>query len=113
MTTKENLQANVASAKNALAAAVLALEEFECLPENNVFASLEAAEALEDTLRDRARADCEGSYNLGNPSYEQEFIVDGKHHVAKIDVEYNRHDKTYYYIDSATFSIRAKEEPAP
>lgn len=97
--------ADVMEAKAALKYAEEQLEAFDQSPENNVFESLDAAYALEEVLRDRAYQDCEGAYNCGNDYYEQEFIVDGKHYIASAKVEYNRHDKTYYYIEEFDFKI--------
>lgn len=111
---KDNLIANIDSAKAALAQAEAALESFIASPENNVFESLEAAEAdLEDRLNNKAYADCQGAYNCGDDKYEQEFIVDGKHYIATLECEYNRHDKTYYYIDGSEFSVREVEATQP
>lgn len=104
--TLEQLEANVKARRDELNAAILELESFKTAPEQNVFSSLEEAEGvLEERMRGWAHEDCEGSYNCGSPEYEQEFIVDGKHYKAFIEVEYNRHDKTYYYIDSVQFRI--------
>lgn len=102
---KEKLQKAVAVAKQELMTAELALATFVALPENNVFATLEdAAGSLEERLRQQAHEDCEGAGNCGSEEYEQKFIVDGIHYDGKLSVEYNRHDKTYYYIDSAHFT---------
>lgn len=110
MADRQELEQAVKSAQSALEAAQAALDAFDCAPEQNVFASMDEAEStLEDRLRDRAHADCEGSYNCGADKYEQEFIVDGAHFVATLTVEYNRHDKTYYYIDGADFSVSPKQ----
>lgn len=106
MSTKEELVQAVLNAKQALAAAEVALEAFDTAPENNVFATLEEAESvLEDRLRQQAFQDCEGAHNCGNDEYEQEFVVDGKHYMATAKFEYNRHDKMYYYIDGSDFSV--------
>lgn len=101
----DQLKADVETAKTALAIAETAIETWKQLPENNVFASLEAAEELEEDLLERASTDCEGSYNCGLDVYEQKFIVDGKQYTAKLSVEYNRHDKTYYYVEESEFTI--------
>jgi hypothetical protein len=103
----EELKAAVAAAQAALTAAQEALSTFEGLPENNVFATLaEVGSRLEYVLLSRAHKDCEGSYNCGSPQYSQEFIVNGMLYVAVLDVEYNRHDRTYYYIDDSDFKIK-------
>lgn len=109
MMTIEELKSNVENANLALEAARKALNEFEESPENNVFKTVdEAHSVLFDRLRDQAFNDCEGAYNVGQPEYRQEFIVDGKHYVAIAKFEYNRHDKMYYYIDGHEYII----EPA-
>lgn len=106
MTTKEQLVANLNAAKSAVEAAQAALEAFETSIENNVFDSMEAAEGtLEERLYKQAHADCEGSYNCGQDEYTQDFIVEGKRFRATLKCEYNRHDKTYYYIDGSDFSV--------
>lgn len=103
--SKEELQKAVAVAKQDLMTAELALATFIASPENNVFATLDdAASSLEERLRKQAHEDCEGSGNCGAEEYEQEFIVDGIHYDGKLSVEYDRHDKTYYYIDRAHFT---------
>ena len=113
MSTKEELAAAVAAAKAALVNAESALEAFDASPENNVFATLEEAEGvLEGRMRARAFSDCEGAHNCGQDQYTQEFIVDGKHYMATAKFEYNRHDKTYYYIDGCDFSIAPIEAAA-
>jgi len=83
-----------------------ALLVFEASPERNTFDSLDEAESvISKRLENEAHEDCEGSYNYGSPTYEQEFIVQGKHYLATMTFEYNRHDKTYYYIDSSEYSF--------
>lgn len=107
MSTKETLELAVKEATIALNAAEIALYEFNTLAENNVFATLKEAEGkLEDELHERAFQDCQGAHNMGDEQYTQEFIVDGVKYVAIYDVEYNRHDKMYYYIDGHKFSIK-------
>jgi hypothetical protein len=110
MSTREDLQANITAAEKNLNAAKEGLAAFDALPSNNVFETLAKAEGvLEDKLRGLASADCEGSYNRGADEYTQEFIVDGVHYIGTLKVEYNRHDKTYYYVEEASFSY----VPAP
>lgn len=108
LTSREELSADVKRTGDAYSAAKVALENFERDPKNNVFDSLEDAEkTLYGTLETRAAEDCEGSYNCGDDEYRQGFFVNGVEHVAIASVEYNRHDKTYYYIDSFGFRIEA------
>lgn len=106
MTAREELLARVAEAQQALAEAQKALYLFDTDPQNNVFESVERASiVLEDRLLNEANDDCEGSYNIGAEEYRQEFIVDGKRYVAILEVEYNRYDKTYYYVDGSDFRV--------
>lgn len=77
------------------------------LAENNVFETLKDADiAMYSILEHRAVEDCEGSYNCGYNEYTQEFMVGTQKYVASMTFEYNRHDKTYYYIDSSEYSSR-------
>jgi len=103
----EQLKQNVETAKASLAAAEQALTAFESAPEQNVFPSLEEAEGvLEERMQGFAFDDCQGAYNRGQDEYEQEFIVDGVHYLATLKCEYNRHDKTYYYLEESDFSYK-------
>lgn len=101
----EELKRNVAIAEQDLSAANSALRRFEQLAENNVYESLEHAHKLKEILWSIASDDCEGSNCCGDDWYERLFTVDGITYTATLQVEYNRHDKTYYYIDSSKFSI--------
>lgn len=108
MTTLEQLKQNITDAKSALNDAEAALIEYEEQAENNVYASLDDAAELEDVLSDLAFQDCQGAHNCGNPEYTRDFMVDDRVYVAKLTVEYNRHDKMYYYIEESEFSIAEK-----
>lgn len=59
---------------------------------------------LEDDIYDLAREwasnDCEGAHNCGGEEYTVKFKVEDKIYLVKVGFEYNRHDKTYYYIDN-------------
>lgn len=103
--TKEELQQAVKVAEQKLAAANQALQAFLTAPENNVFENLEdGALSVHGALESQANLDCEGSHNCGLEVYEQEFIVDGIHYLGKLTCQYNRHDKTYYYLDESEFT---------
>lgn len=107
MKTKNELELRIKECEKALQEARIELNAFNDAPENNVYDNLDKAlYIIEDKLRDQAREDCEGSYNCGNDKYEQEFIVNGEHYMATLTVEYNRHDKTYYYVEKSDFSHR-------
>ena len=107
MTIREKLQAAVLA--TAKADAIAAMKAFDALIENNVYASLqEAAEDLKHKLLVMASDDCEGTRNCGQDRYTREFLVAGVKYVGTLSVEYGRFDKTYYYIDSASFSYETK-----
>lgn len=108
--TRESLMAAVKAARSSMNEAQAAYDKFDQAAENNVFDSLELAGKLEKTLQARADEDCEGSYNCGLDVYEQEFMVDGVVYVAALACEYNRHDKTYYYVDSSEFTITQRQQ---
>jgi hypothetical protein len=83
---------------------------FEEAPENNVYDTLEdAKKAIKGRLYCYAEQDCEGSHCCGDEEYTQEFTVAGEKYIATLKVDYNRHDKTYYYIDDASFSMEKVE----
>lgn len=110
MSTKLELEAAVSTAQTALNLAQQALEAFNDAPENNQFDDLsDALGAIEEKLLETASGDCEGSYNFGLPKYTQEFIVNGTRYVGTLTVEYNRHDKTYYYVDEHEFTYKLAE----
>lgn len=77
----------------------------------------EALCEINDHHFNQAHEDCEGSYNCGSPQYETIAFVGDKHYIFTTPFEYNRHDKTYYYIDnydSASGETVAVEiEPSP
>lgn len=104
--SKAELKQAVKNARANLALAEAAVEAWDDMPENNVFASLDEAESkVEDALLGRARNDCEGSYSGGADTYTRGFIVGGVTYIGTLSVEYDRHDKTYYYVDRYDFTF--------
>ena len=103
---REELKAYIGSAQLVLDEANAALIAFDEALENNVYESLEDAEELEEVLLELAYQDCEGSHCCGSSVYEREFLVGSTKYCATLEVEYNRHDKTYYYLDDSTFTIK-------
>ena len=74
--------------------------------EYNNFSTLDEAESiLYDELYAKASNDCEGMHNFGSEQYTQPFSVGDKQYIAVATVEYNRHDKTYYYVDNFSFKV--------
>ena len=106
MTTHEQLKTNVEEASKVLLKAKQALSQFETTPEFHTYNSVKGAEyKLENLLLNEAKEDCEGSYNIGQDEYEQEFIVDGKHYLFTLKCEYDRYDKQYYYVYSSSYTV--------
>lgn len=109
MSTKQELEATVALARSQLVKAVADLATFDQLAENNVYGTLqEAINDIEDMLLNRAHDDCEGSYSCGADKYAQEFYVEATLYVGTLTCAYNRHDKTYYYVDGHDFTYEQK-----
>lgn len=64
------------------------------------YRSLEDAEDyIYDQIREIANDSCEGSHNMGDDSYVVKYKVNDTYYKIKFSVDYNRHDKTYYYVD--------------
>lgn len=104
-----DLKLEVEDRQAALDNAVFDLSVAERSIENHVYESLERAESrLCAIFEGKAHEDCEGAGNCGEDEYTQDFIVDGKEYVATMTFDYNRHDKTYYYIDGREFSYKEK-----
>ena len=102
---KEELKAKVKALQVGIAELEKQIEEFDSAPEQNIFDSLEDAEGrITDRFSDIAHEQCEGAGNCGQPEFKQKFSVSGKFYEAKVSFEYNRHDKTYYYIDGTDYS---------
>lgn len=105
----DELNNAVTTLKQSYSTAAQSLYEYKCRPENNVFDYLdEASSELEKELIGEATEACEGAGNCGMDTYEQGFFVDGTAYIARLDVEYNRHDRTYYYVDGRKFSVTPK-----
>lgn len=75
--------------------------------ENNIYNGdkSKALNMIENYLEAMAESDCEGSYNCGDSEYEQEVIINDTKYLCTLSVEYNRHDKTYYYIEETDFQV--------
>lgn len=87
------------------------LHLWKTAPENNVFADMdEAWGELEESCLEEARNDCEGAYNFGSDRYVRYCLIEGESYVMVVDVEYNRHDKTYYYVDGHTSNLYTEKQ---
>lgn len=111
--TRASLTAAIKEAEAEVQARKYALAAFNVLATNNVFPTLrEAAKVLERALTEEAAEACEGSGNFGMDQYTRACTVDCVEYLACLDVEYNRHDKQYYYVETAHFSIKPMAEVA-
>lgn len=109
MTELDELNEAVKLAQDALESAQDDLLEYCNRPENNTFTDLEvASDAIQDKLTSIAHNACEGSYCFGLDEYNQLFYVNDVLYKGTLNVEYNRHDKTYYYVDGTEFSVELK-----
>lgn len=105
MDKRTELELDIQKAKQTLQDAKSALAAWDSMPENNRFYDLDdALGTIEDQLRDLAFADCQGAGNCGRPSYSKKFYVGDTLYRGTAEFEYNRHDKTYYYIEECTFT---------
>ena len=104
---KKQIAASIAEHHKAIAALEQSLIDFDSLIENNQYADHGGAE---DSITDRfdgiARTQCEGAGNCGLPMFKQRYQIAGNPNTfeATVKFEYNRHDKTYYYIDGTDYS---------
>lgn len=60
----------------------------------------EATDRINEIHFKEAGSDCEGAYNVGNDKYTTVAQVGNKYYEFTTKFGYNRHDKTYYYIDN-------------
>lgn len=105
MDKRTELELDIQKAKKHLEDAQAVLAEWDSKPENNRFDDLDdALGTIEDQLRDLAFADCQGAYNCGAYSYSKDFYVGDTLYRGTAVFEYNRHDKTYYYIEECEFT---------
>lgn len=105
MDKRTELERAIQDAKKNLESAQAELSAYDSLPENNRFDDLDdALGTIEDQLRDLAFADCQGACNCGDASYSKEFYVGDTLYRGTAEFEYNRHDKTYYYIEECDFT---------
>jgi len=88
------------------------IEELEQASCNWVFETHEDAEdCIQNYYEDLASNACEGSYSYGNDEYNQCYtlVTSDVVYIGTLSVEYNRHDKQYYYIDGTDYSYKQAE----
>lgn len=106
--SKASLEANMIAAEKVWLEAKQKLNDFKCKLELHTYDSIgQAIKAVEKFLLKQANEDCEIAGDQGAEEYTQQFVVQGFLYEGKLVVEYNRHDKKYYYVDSSTFTFVA------
>lgn len=83
------------------------LIDFDSLIENNQYTDHTNAEySITGRFENIAHEQCEGAHNCGEEMFKQIYQIAGNSNTfeATVKFEYNRHDKTYYYIDGTTYS---------
>lgn len=112
--TKEDIQEAIKTLQKYVGQLEQRLAEIEGDINNHIYPDLDTAMGnLEGLFDSWANNDCEGSHCCGSPEYTQEFIVDDVKYMGIGLYEYNRHDKTYYYIDGSSFKYVLLEDYAP
>ena len=106
----KELQAELIMAQQVVESITKQLVEVEQDISNHIYSSFDEAESFLYNMFDNlAHEDCEGSDNCGSGLYTQDFIVDGVSYTAFGEYEYNRHDKTYYYVDDRHHYYKLKQ----
>ncbi len=114
-TDKAGIAAQIADHNKAIAALEQQIDSIDSALENNVYVSHDAAErAIFTRYKNIASEACEGSYCCGNREYRQQYKLKGDATIfeALVTFEYNRHDKTYYYIDGIDYSFSVFSDSA-
>lgn len=100
----KHIQQSLAEAEKVVRDWHVLLAEADGDIQNHVYESLEQAENfLMNGFENQAFEDCEGANNCGEKEYSQDFIVDGVEYTATGIFTYDRHSKTYYYIDESEY----------
>ena len=75
----------------------------------------DAIDSMRDDQCDQAAGDCEGSYCVGAPLYSDIVFIkeENKYYNISTGFEYNRHDKTYYFIEEVLSTDAEEVEATP
>ena len=88
--------------------------EIICGKPTRIFNTIEeAVHTVEDEHHRKAHEDCEGSYNMGDDVYTSLVQVGDKYYNLSTEFEYNRHSKTYYYVDGSKPTQVKEIDPTP
>lgn len=110
---KTAINAEIATLRTKIAELETSMSVFDDQLENNQYESHESAErVIFNRYENIAGEACEGSYCCGASEYKQQYQISGNPAVfeATVSFEYNRHDKTYYYIDDSDYSYKEVTE---
>jgi hypothetical protein len=106
---KTQIAAEIKSLQNKINQLNQQLEDFDSALENNQYDAHNDAEGhIHERYLGIAGEACEGSYCYGESEYKQRYQIKGNPALfeATVSFEYNRHDKTYYYIDGQDYSFK-------
>lgn len=104
---KLEIQAKIVEHNNHIAWLEQLLIDIDESIENNQYSTHEDARStITNQIYAIAEAQCEGMRNCGNPDFTRLYKVTGVDGTfqATVAFQYNRHDKTYYYIDETHYS---------
>lgn len=80
----------------------------QAIQEGYDYMTIPSLEDCQDIFWDLANSEASrqsGKNRIGDEEYSYEFVCDGKLYSVKAEVDYNRYDKTFYYVES----IKVKE----
>ena len=106
--SKQQLQTEIKYHQDIISTLENEIEKFDSLLDNNQFYDHKEAEyAIRGRFSEIANEECEGSYNCGDDEYHQQYQIRGNDQIftATVTFDYNRHDKTYYYVDGTSYSF--------
>lgn len=104
---KEQIATEIATHHKAIAVLEQSLMDIDSMIENNQYTDQKNAEySITEHFSGIAHEQCEGSGNCGEPLFKRRYQIAGNPNTfeATVEFEYNRHDKTYYYIDGTEYS---------
>lgn len=105
---KNELAAKISDLKVEVALAEAEMYAFDSALYNNQYSSHDHARTeIENRYEGIADQDCEGAHNCGQSEYKQLYQISDNPNTfeATVSFEYNRHDKTYYYIDGQSYGF--------
>lgn len=104
---REQIAAEIYAHQKSIEVLEQSLMDIDSSMENNQYTDQKNAEySITKRFEGIAQKQCEGAYNCGDEQFQQRYQITGNPNVfeATVKFEYNRHDKTYDYIEGTTYS---------